>query len=369
MKIGNGRGTYEVGTYVRDRRAANSRPLFLDRRKTPADWARWGSFAASYAVQITALIALVAYSVFSPKIDPALARRIELVAPDMNAPAKVVEVKPQRRLVSPPPQQIPVPVAIQPPPLQVQQPQRVHKALPVEEVAQPQLAPAPKLDSKLLNTLPQPKAMSKIVATNTFTGSSATPTLAKVAPSKVQTGGFGDPNGVPVNAHGSNRSNIAATGSFDLPTGGGSGNGSGGASGARGTVASAGFGNTVAVQSGERNQAHVQSTSFAVSQAPEEHHAKVIQDLSNSVPVSIQSKPTPVYTQEARQLRIEGEVLLNVVFTADGQIRILNVVRGLGHGLDQAAQRAAQGVKFTPAMRNGHPVDSNATLHIVFQLS
>jgi TonB family protein len=66
---------------------------------------------------------------------------------------------------------------------------------------------------------------------------------------------------------------------------------------------------------------------------------------------------------------VEGEVLLSVVFTADGQIRILNVVRGLGHGLDEAAQRAAQGVKFSPAMRDGHPVDANATLHIVFQLS
>ncbi len=354
-----------MSTFV-DRRVADTRPLFLDLRKSPEDRIRWGSFIASYAVQITAMIALVTYSVFAPRIDPALARHIELVAPDMSAPAKVAEVKPQRRIVAPK-IAIPVPASIQPPPLQVQQPQRVHKVVPVEEVAQPQLAPAPKLDSKLLNTLPQPKAMSKIVATNTFTGSSATPTLEKIAPSKVQTGGFGDPNGVPANAHGSNKSNIAATGSFDLPAGRGNGNGSGGASGARGTVASAGFGNTVAVQSGERTQAHVQSTSFAVSSAPEEHHAKIIQE--SSVPVSIQSKPTPLYTQEARQLRIEGEVLLSVVFTADGQIRVLNVVRGLGHGLDQAAQRAAQGVKFTPAMRNGHPVDSNATLHIVFQLS
>lgn len=362
-----------MSTYVPDRRVANSRPLFLDLRKSPPDWARWGSLAASYAVQITATVALLTYTIFAPKIEPALARHIELVAPELNTPpAKVAEVKPLRRIPILQPQQIavPVPTRIQPPPLQVQQPQRVHRAAPVEEVAQPQLAvAAPKFDSKLLNTLPNPKAISKIVATNTFAGSSATPTLEKIAPSKVQTGGFGDPNGVAANAHGSNKSNIAAVGSFDLPAGSGYGNGSGGASGARGTVASAGFGNTVAVQGGDRSQPHIQSTTFAVSPVPEEHHVKVVKDLSNSVPVSIQSKPTPVYTPEARQLRVEGEVLLSVVFTADGQIRILNVVRGLGHGLDQAAQRAAQGVKFVPAMRNGHPVDSNATLHIVFQLS
>jgi len=57
------------------------------------------------------------------------------------------------------------------------------------------------------------------------------------------------------------------------------------------------------------------------------------------------------------------------VFTADGHVQVMNVVRGLGHGLDEAAQRAAQGIRFTPATRDGHAVDSNAILHIIFQLS
>ena len=61
--------------------------------------------------------------------------------------------------------------------------------------------------------------------------------------------------------------------------------------------------------------------------------------------------------------------MLNVVFTANGKVEVLNVVRGLGHGLDESAQRAARGIRFNPARRDGHPVDSNATLHIVFQLS
>jgi TonB family protein len=320
-------------------------------------------------VQIVATSALLIYTVLAPRLEPALARHIALVAPDLTAPVTVAEVKPLRPAARPQPLQIslPVPPKIQPPPVQLQQPQRVHRVAPVEEVAQPKLTAAPKFDSKLLK-LPESKSLSKIVATNTFTGSSAAPTLQKVAPSKVQTGGFGDPNGVAANPRSTGKSNIAAVGSFDVPPGSGSGNGTGGASGARGTVASAGFGNTVAVQAAGRAQAHIQTTTFAIPSAAEEHHAKV-SDLSNPVPVSIQSKPTPAYTPEARQLRIEGEVLLSVVFTADGHVRILNVVRGLGHGLDEAAQRAAQGVKFSPAMRNGHPVDSNATLHIVFQLS
>lgn len=363
-----------MSTYVADRRVdrrvANSRPVFLELRKSAEEKQRWGYFVASYAGQIIALTAILIYSMLGPRLDPAPFRQIALVAPELDtAPAKVAKPVRQSAKLAPPPEPVALKEAlkIQPPPVEARQPERMHRALQVAEVTQPQLAAAPKFDSKLLN-VPGPKAVSKIVATNTFGGSSAPPTLEKIAPSKVQTGGFGDPNGVAVNAHGSGRANIAAVGSFDLPAGGGNGNGSGGTSGVRGSVASAGFGNNLAVQgSGGRGQAHVQSTSFATSALPEEHSVKVVSDLSK--PVSIQSKPTPVYTPEARQLRVEGEVLLRVVFTADGQIRILNVVHGLGHGLDEAAQRAARGVKFIPAMRDGHPVDSNATLHIVFQLS
>jgi TonB family protein len=117
----------------------------------------------------------------------------------------------------------------------------------------------------------------------------------------------------------------------------------------------------------------VQSSGFGSGVAPAEGSGQGRRQLASGVPattpVSIQSKPTPAYTAEARQLRIEGEVLLNVVFTADGQVRVLNVARGLGHGLDESAQRAAQGVRFSPAKRDGQPVDSTAILHIVFQLS
>ncbi len=366
-----------MNTFV-ERRVGDSRPfrpLFLDLRKSP-ERRPWRSFAASYAGQIIALTALLVYSILSPKLEMASARHIDLVAPDLSPPpAKVAQAKPVRPVIAPTPAKIAAiePPKIQPVPVEPRQPQRVHRVAPVEEVAQPQLAVAPKIDSKLLNELPGPKTASKIVATNTFTGSSATPTLGKIAPSKVQTGGFGDPNGVPVNPNGSGKANIAATGSFDLPTGGGHGNGTGGASGARGTVASAGFGSGVAVTGGggRAPQAHIQATSFvaAATAPPDEHRVKPVSEAPTSVPVSIQSKPTPVYTSEARQLRVEGEVLLNVVFTASGQIRVLNVVRGLGHGLDEAAQRAAQGVKFSPAKRNGRPIDSNATLRIVFQLS
>ena len=87
-------------------------------------------------------------------------------------------------------------------------------------------------------------------------------------------------------------------------------------------------------------------------------------------PVEIISKPTPEYTDEARSARIEGTVSLELEFTAAGEVRMLRVVRGLGHGLDEAAQRAALRIRFKPAQSSdGRPVDSRATVHITFRLS
>jgi TonB family protein len=86
-------------------------------------------------------------------------------------------------------------------------------------------------------------------------------------------------------------------------------------------------------------------------------------------PVEIVFKPTPEYTDEARSARVEGTVSLELEFTAAGDVRMLRVVRGLGHGLDEAAQRAALRMRFKPAQSDGRPVDSRATVHITFRLS
>jgi len=85
--------------------------------------------------------------------------------------------------------------------------------------------------------------------------------------------------------------------------------------------------------------------------------------------LEILSKPIPAYTDEARQLKIEGEVTLEVEFTADGGVRVMRIVRGLGHGLDESAMRAVQAMRFKPAQRNGEPVDIRTTVNIVFRLA
>jgi TonB family protein len=211
------------------------------------------------------------------------------------------------------------------------------------------------------------------VATNVFsTGSSAAPTIAR-APSQVQTGGFGDPNGLPAKANQGKPVNIAALGSFDLPSGGGYGNGAGGTKGARGVVASTGFGNGTATgDSHPRASQTVQQSGFGDADVPAPPSARshaAPTETGPGVPAEIISKPTPVYTQEARSLRIQGEVLLEVVLQASGNLQVLRVVRGLGHGLDDNAVKAAEQIRFKPATKNGQPADSTVVLHIIFQLA
>lgn len=339
--------------------------------QAPQEKGRWQFFAISYSVQLIAVVVAICLTIIGPNIETPLAKHVDLVAPDLTPVPKTPprpQPRPVARMMAP---KIPVHVAeVEAPVLRAPMPQRVQRPNQVPEIAQP-VAPVPRFDSRVLAAMPTPKA-PRVIATNTF-GSSAAPTLQNVAPSRVQTGGFGDPNGLRANSRtGSTRARIAAAGSFDLPSGSGYGNGSGGSKGMRGTVASTGFGNGIAAQGGSRRgniEGRVQSTGFGAVAAPAPAYHRARPSEALSVPVSIQSKPTPVYTAEARQLRVEGEVLLNVVFTAKGQLRVINVVRGLGHGLDEAAQRAAQGIRFTPAMREGQPVDFQTTIHIVFQLS
>jgi TonB family protein len=88
-----------------------------------------------------------------------------------------------------------------------------------------------------------------------------------------------------------------------------------------------------------------------------------------SVPVQVLFKPTPAYTSDARTLKIEGDVALEVDFCASGQVRVVRVIRGLGHGLDEAAASAAEHMQFKPAQSASGPIDFRAVVHITFRLT
>lgn len=190
----------------------------------------------------------------------------------------------------------------------------------------------------------------------------------------VSIGGFGDPNGVRRSSHSHMAAvAIASVGSFDLPAGSanGGGGGRGGSGGVRPTSLG-GFGDggvnatSISNAKGSVQTGGFADTSEAATPATDSKPAPAQPALT---PVEILYKPKPAYTQEARALKIEGEVSLEVVFTSTGSIRVLRVTHGLGHGLDEAAQQAATQVKFRPATRGGVPVDTNATINITFELT
>jgi TonB family protein len=283
-------------------------------------------------------------------------------------PPKPKPMEPPKPVVAPPP---PKPALIEPPKPKPPEPPKV------AEVKLPDVIQREKALPKNNTVIDQPDiAPPKIeVKTNVFsTGSSAKPTTNLPA-AQVQTGGFGDPNGIKGEGKPGKPGNIASLGSFDLPTGPGAGNGTGGAHGVKGVVASAGFGNGTAVVGngegggGSGSGRTVQKAGFETETAKAEPTPKKKDAGPPQTPVEILFKPKPQYTDEARKLKLEGEVLLRVLFTAGGEARVLEVVKGLGHGLDENAVRAAQQIRFKPALRDGQPSDSTATVHIIFELA
>lgn len=326
----------------------------------------WSEVLLSYGTQAI----IIAVAVWIPVLHPEI---LEGAKKDYHA----IELVPTPVPVNHSPQrQLPKPVLVaklDPPPAALRLPAPQPPPKPRVEDAP---APEVKIATKKLDPLPPstaPVIPKQIVRTNLFSSGSSAPQTIERAPQQVQTGGFGDPNGVPAKTTQTRAVNIAQAGGFDMPTGPGSGNGTGGANGARGVVASTGFGGGVAVaDTHASSRTAVRQAGFGdadVPAPPTVQSRPAAQAAAKLVPAEILSKPTPTYTEEARAQRIEGEVLLEVVLEASGKLHVVRIVRGLGHGLDDAAVHAAEQIRFKPALKDGQPSDSTAVLHIIFQLA
>ena len=332
----------------------------------PEPRTRWGRFVLSYGTQSAIVALFLVIAILHPEVlvlpvhDYHFVGLVSTPPPVPQAPAPVKNFPAPKitEPVTPRPEAMRVPAEL------------VQKKAPVQEEQAPKVTLVAKKE-----ILPEvkPEIPRQPVKTNVFSaGSSATPTTA-AAPQKVQTGGFGDPNGVPAAEPHGRAVTIAQAGSFDMPSGPGFGNGTGGSHGARGVVASTGFGSGVAtgITAGAVSGVAVRQGAFGdANVVPVSQSRTKSSDLAvKALPVEITFKPRPVYTDEGRQLKIEGEVLLDVVFAATGQIRVVKVVHGLGHGLDESAVRAAEKIQFKPAQKDGQPADFEAVLHIEFQLA
>ena len=236
---------------------------------------RWSAMGASMALQFIGLTFLIAIPMLFPeKLIPIM--RYEVIP--LATPPTAVPLPPKppqvRARVEPP-----VPAPVEPSkvaklfaPVELVAPKPKHRELKPEAV--PKLEPV--FAAANLNT-PKPELSRPRppVETGILTTGSAAPATVNRPIQQVQTGGFGDPNGVAGDGDPSKRANINRKGSWDLPGGPGYGNGTGGANGVRGTVASAGFGNGIAIPPSGRGSGRrgtVQQSGFtnatAAAEAP-----------------------------------------------------------------------------------------------------
>jgi TonB family protein len=84
--------------------------------------------------------------------------------------------------------------------------------------------------------------------------------------------------------------------------------------------------------------------------------------------VRILTKPEPGYTEEARMSGLEGMVILRAVFSSNGTVEHILVLRSLPGGLTGQAIQAARKIRFTPATKDGKPVSMILELQYNFSL-
>jgi TonB family protein len=86
----------------------------------------------------------------------------------------------------------------------------------------------------------------------------------------------------------------------------------------------------------------------------------------NRTGVVLLSQDKPRYTREAAMRNVTGVVVVRVEFRADGRIGTVELVSGLGSGLDEEAMRAARSIRFIPAQENGQPVTTTMDIKYRF---
>ena len=247
----------------------------------------------------------------------------------------------------------PVPPKPEPKPIQME----ARLETPVIKQARPSIVLAPQPKAAFAAAMPAQSAVSRPSTAAVHLGQTfgATPNRNATRPATMAAVGnlYGGQQGPAVAPHG-------VVGS----TGIGNGLRSGSNAGQVGRVASAGIPGATGSYQGPVG--HVASAGIPQQQAAVAQQARP-QSVASAI--EILSKPPVEYTAEARQLHVQGDVVLRVVFRASGQVQVEGVVRGLGHGLDEEARRVAQQIRFRPATRNGQPVDTTTNITISFQMA
>ncbi len=286
-------------------------------------------------------------------------------------PPKPIKPPPPPKIPPIPPKEILKPVILRPEVKIPDPPKVVVKEIPKPPT--PVVVPAP---PKLIVAAAAPKVVAVNMAksatianhdlkpTTVDMGHPDSPVPSKTGPAVSNVRLNAGMAGMPPNAGGRGPVGVTSLGSGQ-PTG---------SIGGRGVVAVAGVphglpggtGNGPGNGLGRTPPQQVQMGETRVAQAAPVQIAKA----STKTPPTVTFKPSPVYTEEARSQHIEGAVRVHIHVTASGQVQVIGVVSGLGHGLDQSAMQVCQGMKFKPAIdSNGNPTDWDGNVTVSFQLA
>jgi TonB family protein len=335
----------------------------------PEPEGRSASFITSAVVNGIIVVAVLILSfIIKPAIEKHKFEQTELIFPTTPPPPVKIKVK----MPPPPPvKELPKPEVkldapkiempkIKPEPKPVQMEAKV-TPLPTIKAAKPQIVLAPQPKSVLAAAAPAQETVAKPSTAAVHLGETFGAAVNPNATRPATIAAIGNPYG------GANGPAVAPRGVVGS-TGIGNGVKSGSSAGSVGRVASAGIPGGTAATNGSFSNARVGSAGIPTQVAAITPVAAAPPTPTNTqAEVSI---PKPNYTDEAKQLKIQGAVVLRVTFFANGQIEVLGVLRGLGHGLDEEAKRAVQGGRvIRPATVNGKPMDSTTNITITFQLA
>jgi len=79
-------------------------------------------------------------------------------------------------------------------------------------------------------------------------------------------------------------------------------------------------------------------------------------------------QPNPEYSDRAARKKIQGNVVLSIIVTAEGTVRDPQVTRSLDKDLDKNAVECVKKWKFEPATKDGKPVATHVAVEVSFHV-
>jgi TonB family protein len=89
---------------------------------------------------------------------------------------------------------------------------------------------------------------------------------------------------------------------------------------------------------------------------------------NHTTPPKLIHSVDPQYSEEARRIKLQGVVTVSGLVTETGEMTDVQVVKSLGHGLDEKAVEAVSQYRFRPAMKDGKPVAARISVQVNFRL-